>query len=128
MMRYWDFLQLRSLERKVFHPWLCECCRTERGVKCNWIREQQRLFCQRQWRYDQYFIRWPLRNNKIKLNAYNGVVISVYGEVYLPVNYDQQEMILPLIVVDGDGLKLLGRNFLEATEVELEQYLPCEQD
>ena len=54
--------------------------------------------------------------------------ISVYGEVYLPVNYDHQEMILPLIVVDGDGLKLLGRNFLEATEVELEQYLPCEQD
>ena len=50
---------------------------------------------------------------KIKLKAYNGVRIPVYGEVHLPVVYEQRELILPLIVVDGDGPPLLGRNWLE---------------
>ena len=63
--------------------------------------------------YDQEFNQWPLRDTKIKLKGYNGVEIPVYGEVYLPVTYDQQEMILPLIVVNGDGPPLLGRNWLK---------------
>lgn len=37
----------------------------------------------------------------------------VCGEVHLPVVYEQQELVLPLIVVDGDGPPLLGRNWLE---------------
>ena len=63
--------------------------------------------------YDQQFNQWPLRGTKIKLKAYNGVQIPVYGEVHLPVVYEQQELVLPLIVVDGDGPPLLGRNWLE---------------
>ena len=56
----------------------------------------------------------PLSGMKIKLKAYNGVRIPVYGEVHLPVVCDeQQELVLPLIVVDEDGLPLLGRNWLE---------------
>ncbi len=31
--------------------------------------------------------------------------------IYLPVVYEQQELVLPLIVVDGDGPPLLGRNW-----------------
>lgn len=31
----------------------------------------------------------------------------------MPVIHEQQELVLPLIVVDGDGLPLLGRNWLE---------------
>ena len=63
--------------------------------------------------YDQQFNQWPLRSTKIKLKAYNGVQIPVCGEVHLPVVYEQQELVLPLIVVDGDGPPLLGRNWLE---------------
>ena len=63
--------------------------------------------------YDQQFNQWPLHGTKIKLKAYNGVQIPVYGEVHLPVVYEQQELVLPLIVVDGDGPPLLGRNWLE---------------
>ena len=63
--------------------------------------------------YDQLFNQWPLHGTKIKLKAYNGIQIPVYGEVYLPVVYEQQELVLPLIVVDGDGPPLLGRNWLE---------------
>ena len=54
-----------------------------------------------------------MRSTKIKLKAYNGVRIPVCGEVHLPVVYEQQELVLPLIVVDGDGPPLLGRNWLE---------------
>ena len=54
--------------------------------------------------YDQQFNQWPLRSTKVKLKAYNGVQIPVYGEVWLPrVVYDQQKRVLPLIAVDGDG-------------------------
>ena len=63
--------------------------------------------------YDQQFNQWPIHGTKIKLKAYNGVRIPVYGEVHLPVVYEQQELVLPLIVVDGDGPPLLGRNWLE---------------
>ena len=63
--------------------------------------------------YDQQFNQWPLSGMKIKLKAYNGVRIPVYGEVHLPVVYEQQELVLPLTVVDEDCLPLLGRNWLE---------------
>ena len=63
--------------------------------------------------YDQHFNQWPLCSTKIKLQAYNGVRIPVHGEVHLPVVYEQQELVLPLIVVDGNGPPLLGRNWLE---------------
>ena len=67
--------------------------------------------------YDQQFNQWPLRSTKVKLKAYSGVQIPVYGEIWLPVVYDQQKRVLPLIVVDGDGPPLLGRNWL--TELQL---------
>ena len=63
--------------------------------------------------YDQQFNQWPLRGTKIKSKAYNGVRIPVYGEVHLLVVYEKQELVLPLIVVDGDGPPLLGRNWFE---------------
>ena len=54
-----------------------------------------------------------MRTTKVKLKGYNGVQIPVCGEVHLPVVYEQQELVLPLIVVDGDGPPLLGRNWLQ---------------
>ena len=63
--------------------------------------------------YDQQFNQWPLHSTKVKLKGYNGVRIPVCGEVHLPVVYEQQELVLPLVVVDGDGPPLLGRNWLE---------------
>ena len=58
-----------------------------------------------------------MRSTKVKLKAYNGVQIPVYGEVWLPVVYDQQKRVLPLIVVDGDGPPLLGRNWLKELQL-----------
>ena len=67
--------------------------------------------------YDQQFNQWLLRSTKVKLKAYNGVQIPVYGEVWLPVVYGQQKRVLPLIVVDGDGPPLLGRNWLKELQL-----------
>ena len=67
--------------------------------------------------YDQEFNQWPLHDTKIKLKAYNGSEIPVYGEVHLPVTYEKQEMSLPLIVVDGEGPPLLGRNWLKQLQL-----------
>ena len=53
--------------------------------------------------YDQQFSHWSLCSTKIKLQAYNGVRIPVYGEVHLPVVYEQQELVLPLNVIDGNS-------------------------
>lgn len=61
--------------------------------------------------YNQQFNQWSLRATKIK--AYNGVRNPVYGEVHLPMVYEQEELVLPLIVVDGDGPPMLGRNWLD---------------
>ena len=58
-----------------------------------------------------------MRSTKVKLKAYNGVQIQVYEEVWLPVVYDQQKRVLPLIVVDGDGPPLLGRNWLKELQL-----------
>ena len=63
------------------------------------------------------FNQWPLWNTKVKLKAYNGVQIQVYGEVWLPVVYHQQKRVLPLILVDGDGTPLLGRNWLKEPQL-----------
>lgn len=57
--------------------------------------------------YDQQFKQWPLRSTN------SGVQIPVYGEIHLPVVYEQEDMVLPLIVADGDGPPLLGRNWLK---------------
>ncbi|KAL9978763.1 hypothetical protein ACROYT_G016318 [Oculina patagonica] len=40
-------------------------------------------------------------------------IFTAKDSVHLPVVYEQQELVLPLIVVDGDGPPLLGRNWLE---------------
>ena len=54
-----------------------------------------------------------LRGTKIMFKAYNGVQTSVYSEVHLPVVYEQQGLVLPLVVGDDDGPLLLGRIWLE---------------
>ena len=61
---------------------------------------------------------------KVKLLAYNGVQIPVYGEVWLPVVYDLQKRVLPLIVVHGDGPPLLGRNWLKELQLNWHNIFP----
>ena len=59
--------------------------------------------------------------------AYNGVQTPVYGEVHLPVVFEKQGLVLPLIAVDDDGPPLLGRIWLEQLKLNWRKYLSCEQ-
>ena len=59
--------------------------------------------------------------------AYNGVQTPVYGEVHLPVVYEQQGPVLPLTAVDEDGPPLLGRIWLEQLKLNWHKYLSCDQ-
>ena len=47
------------------------------------------------------------------LHTYIGETLSVIGYIDVPVEYESQALILPLIVVKGHGPSLFGRNWLE---------------
>ena len=54
-----------------------------------------------------------LDTSQVKLTTYTGEQMDVVGQWNVQVQYGQQSKILPLIVVTGDGLSLLRRNWLK---------------
>ena len=63
--------------------------------------------------YHNYFHATPLQPSDIVLRTYSGETITILGSLNVTVQYEAQSFILPLIVVQGDGPSLLGRNWLE---------------
>lgn len=111
-MRFWAFLQRRILVRLDVPTFNVSVMLDQKSCKMQ-LDTGATVSILPKALYDKQFNQWPLRSTKVKLKGYNGVRISVCGEVHLPVVYEQQELVLPLIVVDGDGPPLLGRNWLE---------------
>ena len=60
-------------------------------------------------RADQPF---QLKETSVQLWIYTGDVIPVRGSVLVPVEHNTQSLTLPLIVTEGSGPSLLGRNWL----------------
>ena len=56
----------------------------------------------------------PLQKSSIVLTTYSGEKLKVLGQTETSVSYNGQEAVLPLVVVEGEGLSLFGRNWLEA--------------
>jgi hypothetical protein len=55
----------------------------------------------------------------VHLKTYTGESIQVVGELLVNVQYGQQEVKqLPLIVVQGDGPPLIGRNWLQHVHLD----------
>lgn len=54
----------------------------------------------------------PLQQAKSSLYTYTGECIPILGEATVHVSYNDQSAELPLIVVQGEGPNLLGRNWL----------------
>ena len=54
-----------------------------------------------------------LEKSDMLLKTYTGECMSVVGEMHVDVQYSEQRKPLTLIVVEGDGPPLLGRNWLE---------------
>ena len=54
-----------------------------------------------------------LQPSTVRLKTYTGERMQVVGEADVQVEYCQQHMELPLVVVEGSGPSLLGRNWLQ---------------
>ncbi|XP_061735502.1 uncharacterized protein K02A2.6-like [Nerophis ophidion] len=50
---------------------------------------------------------------KLKLKSYSGQRIAVRGYIMLPVQYEDQQVTLPLVIVQGSRPALIGRNWLK---------------
>ena len=60
----------------------------------------------------------PLMNEQIKLRTYTGGEISVLGSISVTAKSENCTSILPLLVVEGNGPSLMGRNWV--TELRLD--------
>ena len=56
----------------------------------------------------------PLKNTEAKLRTYTGEPLKLKGEVQVTVTHNGQTAELTLIVAQGDGPSLFGKNWLRA--------------
>ena len=57
----------------------------------------------------------------MKLKSYSGHSIPVVGETTVHTQYQTQEADLPLIVTQGDGLALMGRDWLSKIKLNWQE-------
>ena len=64
--------------------------------------------------YNELFlVLGPLTPSNVNLVTYTGEKLKVLGSLNVQVQYNSQCLTLPLLVVQGTGPSLLGRNWLE---------------
>ena len=68
--------------------------------------------------WQKLFSEVPLKPASLRLQTYTGEPIRVEGELITPVKYGSQTKELGLIVVQGDGLSLFGRNWLDHFQLD----------
>ena len=54
-----------------------------------------------------------LYETKVRLHTYTGEQVKVTGQVKKSVKYEEQEAVLPVLVIQGKGLNLIGRDWLQ---------------
>ncbi|XP_045109704.1 uncharacterized protein K02A2.6-like [Portunus trituberculatus] len=69
-----------------------------------------------------------LKVSEVVLRTYSGSMLKVLGEVEVEVEYGNQLETLPLVVVDGDGPNLLGRNWLRKIKLDWGAVYNCSTD
>ena len=55
---------------------------------------------------------------RVQLHTYSGETIPVVGKIEVDVQYQEQQAKLPLIVLEGDGPSLFGRDWLSAFRLD----------
>ena len=76
--------------------------------------------------YSTFRNRWPsksLGSANCVLKTYDGTPIPIKGEVEVQVQHNGQSATLPLLVVETDGVTLLGRNWLEKLQMNWKSIL-----
>ena len=70
---------------------------------------------------------WPVRSSpallptKTKLRTYTGEQINVMGTISANVQFKEQQETLPLLVVEGDGPSLMGRDWLHKIKLDWQE-------
>ena len=67
---------------------------------------------------------WPQRSlssSQVRLCSYSGEAIHALGAVDVNVTYKGQSHKVPLIVVKGSGLTLMGRNWLQLFKLDWQE-------
>ena len=67
---------------------------------------------------------WPTKKlckSHVKVRTYSGEHIGVLGSMEVQVQYQDQDITLPLTVVEGDGQSLLGRDWLQHIRLDWSQ-------
>ena len=83
--------------------------------------------------YSSKFNSFQLHSTDIQLRTYNGELLPVLGSLEVNVEYESQCATLPLLVVQGSGPSLLGRNWLLAIRInwnniyQIHNHSPIEQ-
>ena len=65
---------------------------------------------------DTHKLHWPehqLQESTARLKTYSGEHLEVLGNIDVKVEYGEQRVTVPLLVVKGGGPSLFGRNWLE---------------
>ena len=52
------------------------------------------------------------------LKTYSGEQLQVLGQTQMLLDYKQQKVKLPLLIVQGDGPSLLGKNWLKSIKLD----------
>lgn len=68
--------------------------------------------------YKEFLSHLLLSKTSMQLITYSGERIPSLGSVDVPVQYEKQNMTLPLVIVKGDRLALLDRNWLEKIHLD----------
>lgn len=62
-----------------------------------------------------------LSQSLVRLKTYSGDEVTVCGELSVTVEYEEQEVTLPLLVVKGGGQSLMGRDWLSSLKLNWQQ-------
>ena len=68
--------------------------------------------------YKKHFIGTPLMPSNTRLSAYTGHPLKVHGQLIAHLKYQDQSADVPLIVVEGSGLSLFGRDWLSRIRLD----------
>ena len=74
------------------------------------------LISRKTWK--EKFPNLKLDKSEVLLKTYSGEHLQVLGQTHMLVDYKQQKMKLPLLIVQGDGPSLLGRNWLKSIKLD----------
>ncbi len=68
--------------------------------------------------YKEFLSHLPLKKNSMQLITYSDERIPLLGSVDVPVQYEKQNVTLPLVIVKWERPALLGRNWLEKIQLD----------